>query len=1280
MAPFYKKTLIVGATSGIGEALVLKLASTGTAVIATGRRRDRLDALVAKAPAGSAAITTIVQDVCDFQAAPAFAAHIAAKHPGLDSVVLNSGIQRAFDFGQPGTVDLAALGTELTTNYLAVVHLVTALLPQLQAQARARDEGADLIFMSATLGLVPSLVRTPNYNASKAALHAFITALRQQQLDVGLERLRVIEVYPPAVQTELHDTVHQPDLVGGDKLGMPLDAFTDELYAKLQTRPTVHVGIGPVESLLAEGGLEDQRQKLFEQQQVHVKKALGHILPGPGNVKTRRTDLLDGSWDHYLASHNISARQIEHDFQTRREAALRQAAEDAERARENGESVDAGFGTPAAAARRRASERIAAVTPSISETPETPGNVELPEAEAEVTGSVSGSGKKLSAQQLKVLDKIKQNKKGKKKKRRALDSDDEDDQTLAALSSMAVPLPGQMENCGSCGKRFTVTPYSRADPSGRLLCTACSKKLDQEDEAARGAKGPKRARGSGQGGAGGRGGVGGGGPVGQRRKTQSRILDGASPVGVKTLLTLCVEHLSRNIDRAEDLGDLPEDLVDRVGRMLSKRRLLSPITLQLLVRPESEEICVYDGAELVTNDYLAILQAMPRLRRLVVYNAIQFKDEALQYLQQRDVRLEALCLYGANLLSETAWKSYLVERGKWLRTLHVCYTDKHVTDDLAAYVRDCAPELQRLKIKGNQAMGPVGVGHLGGLAGLQHLGLDLTASIRADVLVRLLEQVGGSLQTLSLRRADEVDNTVLAALREHCRGLRKLRLTESNRCTDAGFVRLFNGWANEPLRFVDLEGCRFDDPDQPRTNEAGIGLCSDGFRALMAHSGVGLQHVNVCACRHIGREAFEDVFAASKTYPELRHIEVSFCEGVTDQIVCSMFRCCPNLREVVTFGCMRVTGVQVPHGRVVLSDDVPVKPWIETPCLFSAALSRAAGCNVYLKLECLQPSGSFKSRGIGNLMMRASVGDRDTHFYCSSGGNAGLACAVAARVLDAPATIVVPTSTSAYMVDKLRAAGAEVRQRGADWAAADQHLREEVMQEDEEGKNETQKVYVPPFDHPDVWAGAATIVDELSVQLPVGVCPDALICSVGGGGLLCGLMEGIERVYGAQAPTVLAVETAGADSLAASVAAGRLVTLPAITSIATSLGARRVAEQAFAWTQKKQKRTVRDTVNGTVQDTDRETAVVPVVVTDADAVEAIVRLLDDERLLVEPACGAALAPLYAKHGSGVSLLRHHIGDGLTDAAWAVRNVVVVVCGGSNINLSMLEEYRARFGR
>lgn len=275
MAPLYKKALIVGATSGIGEALAIKLAENGTHVVAVGRREDRLAALVGKAPKGS--ISIMILDITDLPAIATFAAVVTATHPDLDAVILNSGIQRAFDFGQPATVDLAAVELELKTNYTAYVYLVTAFLPHLQALSKTSNK-AYLVFISATLGLVPSLVRTPNYNASKAALHSFITTLRQQQIDAGYEQLRVVEVFPPAVQTELHDSVHQPDLENGDQLGMPLAAFTNELFTKLAADPKLFIGIGPAEALIADGGLEDQRQKLFESQQVLLKVAVSKFL------------------------------------------------------------------------------------------------------------------------------------------------------------------------------------------------------------------------------------------------------------------------------------------------------------------------------------------------------------------------------------------------------------------------------------------------------------------------------------------------------------------------------------------------------------------------------------------------------------------------------------------------------------------------------------------------------------------------------------------------------------------------------------------------------------------------------------------------------------------------------------------------------------------------------------------------------------------------------------------------------------------------------------------
>jgi L-serine/L-threonine ammonia-lyase len=137
---------------------------------------------------------------------------------------------------------------------------------------------------------------------------------------------------------------------------------------------------------------------------------------------------------------------------------------------------------------------------------------------------------------------------------------------------------------------------------------------------------------------------------------------------------------------------------------------------------------------------------------------------------------------------------------------------------------------------------------------------------------------------------------------------------------------------------------------------------------------------------------------------------------------------------------------------------------------------------------------------------------------------------------------------------------------------------------------------------------------------------------------MCGVLQGLHRHGLAHVP-VIAVETEGAASLHASVRAGELVTLPAITSIATTLGAKRVAQAAFEWT--------------------RRHEVHSVTVSDAQALDACLRFADDLRILVEPACGAALAVAYEK----------------LDVLAPYRRPLVVVCGGIAVDLAKLAVWR-----
>lgn len=163
-------------------------------------------------------------------------------------------------------MDLDILGLEFTTNYLSYVHLTVAFLPHLQSLSQSGTP-TSLIYTTSALALVP-LTRCPNYCASKAALHQLILVLREQLKD-AYPRLKVVEILPPAVQTELHDQKHQPDIKDGGAIGMPLDEFTDHAWrGLLEEKEQIPVGMSEKLYEL----FEEKRQGMFAHMVQMTKK------------------------------------------------------------------------------------------------------------------------------------------------------------------------------------------------------------------------------------------------------------------------------------------------------------------------------------------------------------------------------------------------------------------------------------------------------------------------------------------------------------------------------------------------------------------------------------------------------------------------------------------------------------------------------------------------------------------------------------------------------------------------------------------------------------------------------------------------------------------------------------------------------------------------------------------------------------------------------------------------------------------------------------------------
>lgn len=261
-----------------------------------------------------------------------------------------------------------------------------------------------------------------------------------------------------------------------------------------------------------------------------------------------------------------------------------------------------------------------------------------------------------------------------------------------------------------------------------------------------------------------------------------------------------------------------------------------------------------------------------------------------------------------------------------------------------------------------------------------------------------------------------------------------------------------------------------------------------------------------------------------------------------------------------------------------------------TPCLLSEAVSRDLGCATFLKLECLQKTGSFKPRGAFNKLLALDEADRRKGVVGVSGGNHAQGLAYAARELGLVATVCMPKSTPKNYLDATRGYGAEVLL--CDDIA---HAFAEANRLRDEGRT-----LIHPFDDPFIAAGQGTVGLEILEDVPD---VSRVYVSIGGGGLIAGVATALRR----QRPAirVIGVETVGADAMARSLKAGGLVDLPAITSIARTLGAPRVSEMTLSH--------VRELVDEVL------------VVDDGETVHALEFLLERTKYLTEPAAACCFA-------------------------------------------------------
>ncbi|MBE34939.1 MAG: threonine ammonia-lyase [Opitutaceae bacterium] len=294
---------------------------------------------------------------------------------------------------------------------------------------------------------------------------------------------------------------------------------------------------------------------------------------------------------------------------------------------------------------------------------------------------------------------------------------------------------------------------------------------------------------------------------------------------------------------------------------------------------------------------------------------------------------------------------------------------------------------------------------------------------------------------------------------------------------------------------------------------------------------------------------------------------------------------------------------------------------ITSPCLESIPLSEITGSRIVCKYDNAQRTGSFKERGARNALLRLSAAQKKLGVIAASAGNHALGLAYHGKLLGIPVTVVMPDYAPLIKITTSQRLGANVIVKGRDFVQA-RALADELSTKHD-------YTYIHGFDHDDIIAGQGTMGLEILEQVPD---LDAIVCPIGGGGLIAGLSLAVKSVR--PKVRVIGVESKATGNYAAAIKAGHPVVQPRRPTLCDGLATLTVGANAFSIARKH---------------------VDEVVSVSEDAIAlAILRMVELEKTVVE---GAAAAPLAAMMSGKLPKL-------------AGKNVVLAVCGG-NIDPAVL---------
>ncbi|ORY32846.1 hypothetical protein BCR39DRAFT_522058 [Naematelia encephala] len=468
-------------------------------------------------------------------------------------------------------------------------------------------------------------------------------------------------------------------------------------------------------------------------------------------------------------------------------------------------------------------------------------------------------------------------------KRRAVsvDSDDLDAEPSSGPSKSAtlpnrkskvdvVPGPlqpvGNFMDCGECSKRFTVTPYTKEHPTEKStwLCLECCYALGI-DPFAKAKKAPKRTA--------------------QKKEDRGKVVHYEQRKGVTPLGDLCIQMIGKYIEDVEALGHIGSVNMDKVCKIISKSRRLTPETASLIYSVDRTELAMYDCTRLVSDSYLALAKLCPNLERLHLHLCGQLSTEAVAAWGKGLAHLRSLELFAPFLVRKEGWIDFFEGRGEMLESLSITQSPRIDEETITKLIEYC-PNVRTLRLS---EIGQLDNTWLVHLAKLNLTSLDLSAPGHTliDMNVELLLQACTSITSLDLSDNPELSDAILPAIA----GLRlhELHLRNLVELTDDGVADFFRSSVSPGLKVIDLE--------------KGHDLRGPALRALLEHSGHSLERLSIMGWREVDSDTLSQLGQCKR----LRELNLGWCRQVTDFTMKDILEGCEELQSVRVWGCNQLT-------------------------------------------------------------------------------------------------------------------------------------------------------------------------------------------------------------------------------------------------------------------------------------------------------------------------------------------------------------------------------------